>query len=104
MTYTEFWKIYLQAHRRPGTRACHYTGSLAAIGLLASAVVARDWRFLVAAVVVGYGFAWIGHAAIERNRPATFGHPFWSLISDFRMLGLWSLGRLGRHLSDAGPG
>lgn len=103
MTYSEFWKTYLDAHRQPGNRALHYVGSVAAIALLLSAAVAADWRFLAASIVVGYGFAWIGHVAVERNRPATFGHPIWSLISDFRMLGLWSAGRLRPHLLDAKP-
>jgi hypothetical protein len=104
MTYNEFWTIYLQAHRKPGTRACHFAGSAAAIVLVLCAIAARDWRFLVAAVVVGYAFAWIGHFAIERNRPATFGHPFWSLLSDFRMFGLWCAGRLEPHLTHAEAG
>ncbi|HVY17164.1 MAG TPA: DUF962 domain-containing protein [Rhodopila sp.] len=103
MTYGEFWRYYLRAHSRPGTRALHYAGSLCALCLLAMAV-AWDWRFLPAAVVVGYGFAWVGHVAIERNRPATFGHPLWSLFSDFRMLALWAAGGLGAHLHRAGSG
>ncbi|HET6605679.1 MAG TPA: DUF962 domain-containing protein [Rhodopila sp.] len=102
MTYGEFWKIYLQAHKKPGTRALHFAGSFAAIVLALCAIITLDWRFLIAAAVVGYAFAWTGHFAIERNRPATFGHPFWSFFSDFRMLGLWCAGRLESHLSDAG--
>lgn len=100
MRYEEFWDHYLQAHSRPATRAMHYTGSLCALGLLVGGAVA-DWRLLPAAVVVGYGFAWTGHVAIEGNRPATFGHPVWSLLSDYRMLALWLTGGLGPHLRKA---
>ena len=98
MTYGEFWLHYLRAHDQPGTRALHYAGSLGALMLLAVAAMRQDWRLVVAAVVVGYSCAWIGHLAVEGNRPATFGHPFWSLASDMRMLGLWISGRLAPHL------
>jgi hypothetical protein len=76
----------------------HYAGSLLAVAALAMAVVTLDWRWLIAAPVIGYAFAWAAHLGIEHNRPATFGHPLWSLASDYRMLGLWMLGRLRRHL------
>ena len=98
MTYAEFWPVYLKAHSRPATRLVHYAGSVLALGALVFAVVTRDWRWCVAAVLVGYLFAWTSHFAIERNRPATFGHPLWSLASDFRMLALWVVGRLQPHL------
>jgi len=101
MTYAEFWPHYLQAHRRKGTRALHYVGSLCAVALLVAAVLRMDWRFAIVAVVFGYGCAWVGHVAIERNRPATFGHPVWSLVSDYRILGLWLTARLQRHLARA---
>jgi hypothetical protein len=99
MTYREFWLVYLRAHNRPGTRVLHYFGSLTALILLICAVALFDWRLLIAAVVVGYACAWLGHVVVERNRPATFGHPAWSLISDYRMLVLWFGGRLGAHLA-----
>lgn len=102
MTYPEFWHRYLRAHARPQTRALHYAGSLLALACLAAALARRDWRFLPAAPVVGYGFAWAAHLGIEGNRPETFGHPAWSLASDMRMVGLFLVGRLGAHLRRAG--
>ena len=98
MSYAEFWPRYLGAHRDPRTRALHYTGTSLALTALAGAAVTRDWRWLVAAPVVGYAFAWAGHVVFEHNRPETFGHPLWSLASDFRMLGLFVSGGLGREL------
>ena len=99
MTYGEFWPHYLAAHADPRCRAMHYAGTLAALGLLGHG--ARDGRLALGCrrAGVGYAPAWFGHAVFERNRPATFGHPLWSLVSDFRMLGLFLTGRLAGELS-----
>ena len=104
MTYPEFWRRYLAAHRDPRTRTLHYLGTTLAVAALLAAAATRDWRWLVAAPVAGYAFAWTGHLVFERNRPETFGHPLWSLASDFRMLGLFLCGRLGNELRRAAPG
>ena len=102
MTYDQFWLVYLRAHAKPETRLLHYCGSLLALVCLALAIWRLDWRWLVAAPLVGYAFAWAAHFGLEGNRPATFGHPFWSLLSDFRMAGLWLAGRLRPHLERSG--
>jgi hypothetical protein len=98
MSYREFWVRYLAAHGDRRSRALHFTGTGGAIVLLVLAAATRDWQWLVAAPVFGYACAWFGHFVFERNRPETFGHPFWSLYSDFRMLALFLAGRLPGEL------
>ena len=98
MTYPEFWREYLAAHADSRSRVLHYLGTLAGVASLAAAGATVDWHWLLAAPVVGYAFSWLGHFIFEHNRPATFGHPGWSLVSDFRMLGLFLSGRLDREL------
>jgi hypothetical protein len=98
MTYHEFWRVYLAAHADPRTRGLHYLGTALGVMAIVVAGLLQDWRWLVAAPIAGYAFAWFGHFVFEHNRPATFGHPAWSLLSDFRMLGLFLSGRLDREL------
>jgi hypothetical protein len=83
------------------TRGLHYVGSLLALAAIVLALATQHWWWLIAAPVIGYAFAWIAHLFVEGNRPETFGHPLWSLASDFRMLALWLTGRLQAHLEGA---
>ncbi len=92
-SFEEFWPDYLDQHRNPVCRAFHLAGTLLGLACLGLGVVASP-VWLPAAPLSGYGLAWIGHFAFERNRPATFRHPLWSLRADFRMLGLMLTGRL----------
>jgi len=99
MTYREFWPQYLSLHADQRTRALHYAGTVAAMVMLVLAAIEWDWRWLLAALVVGYAPAWFGHIVFEGNRPATFGHPLWSLWSDIRMLALFLTGRLAGEIT-----
>jgi hypothetical protein len=93
-SFEEFWPYYVRQHRNPVNRALHFLGTtLALLALVASAaLVAPLW--LLAVPVAGYGPAWVGHFVFEKNRPATFGHPAWSLRGDFRMYRLMWGGRM----------
>lgn len=103
-TYAAFWPHYLREHSRRETRALHYLGTGLAVVCVIAAVVIPYWWLLAVAFVAGYGSAWIAHGLIEHNKPATFTYPFWSLISDFRMLYYWLTGRLAAELQSVGVG
>ncbi|MCH2486755.1 MAG: DUF962 domain-containing protein, partial [Erythrobacter sp.] len=89
-------------HSKPSTRALHYVGTSLVVAFAVLAVVTANWWLLVALPVAGYFFAWIAHFGVEKNRPATFTYPAWSLKADFKMWWLWLTGRLGPELERAG--
>jgi hypothetical protein len=98
-SFDEFWPHYLKAHRHPRNRALHYVGTSCALGCVAAGVVTSNPLWFVAAPVVGYAPAWIGHFFVEHNRPATFDYARYSLLGDIKMLGLALRGKVGDELA-----
>ena len=84
-SFAEFYPYYLGEHSNPTCRRLHFVGTSLVIALLAYTIASGKWLLLLLIPVAGYGFAWIGHFVFEKNRPATFDHPWYSLIGDFAM-------------------
>jgi len=102
-SFTAFFPEYLDAHRDPRTRAIHYFGTTLGVCSFIVFLATMDWRFLVAAPILGYGLAMPTHPIFEGNLPKTFEHPVLSFASDFYMLFLWATGRLGPELARLPP-
>lgn len=100
----EFYPDYLAKHANPVNRALHMAGTGGVIALLLGAAVTRNPRLLLSAPIAGYGLAWLGHALFERNQPATFRHPLYSLASDLLMFRDALLERLPGFRPTAGTG
>lgn len=101
--FEEFWPYYVGEHRDARTRQLHFAGTTIAMVIAAAAALCLNYWLLPAALIAAYGLAWIGHFFIERNKPATFRHPLWSLRGDLRMYGLMWRGRMAdevRRLTD----
>jgi len=85
-SFREFYPYYLQQHANRTSRRLHVGGTLLALLVAALAIAAGRWLWLLAAPLAGYLPAWLGHALFERNKPATFRHPLYSLRGDFLLL------------------
>ena len=97
-TFEAFWPYYVGEHRDPTCRVLHYIGSSCALVFLALTILVSPW-FLLAGVVSGYAFAWIGHFFVEKNKPATFTYPLWSLAADWKMYGLFITGKMAAEVT-----
>ncbi|MDB5534343.1 MAG: hypothetical protein JWO28_2658 [Hyphomicrobiales bacterium] len=84
-SFREFYPFYLSEHANRMSRRLHFIGSCGVLVLIAVAIARGNAWWLLAALVCGYGFAWIGHFFFEKNRPATFTHPIYSLMGDWTM-------------------
>jgi hypothetical protein len=100
-SFAEFWPFYLREHSQARTRALHYVGTSLVVAIMLFAAVSGRLAWLLAIPLAGYGFAWVAHFGVEKNRPATFTYPLWSLAADFRMWWLWLTGRLQPELDKA---
>jgi hypothetical protein len=84
-SFAEFYPFYLSQHRDPICRHLHAAGMLLAAAAALLIVLGGRWNELWLVPVLGYGLGWIGHFAFEKNRPATFSHPLYSLLGDVVM-------------------
>ena len=84
-SFREFYPFYLGEHRNRTNRRLHFAGSSLVLGFVLLAALRGDARWLLVALLSGYAFAWVGHFFFEKNRPATFKHPFYSFAGDWVM-------------------
>ena len=93
-TFADFWPYYLNEHSKSATRLMHCAGTLIAVSLAVFLVAIGRWWLFPLALVPGYAFAWVAHFFIEKNRPATFTHPLWSFMGDWKMFWQILTGRI----------
>ncbi len=95
-SFKSFYPFYLSQHQNSACRALHYIGSVLVIAVLVVSMVLEMYKMLFFMPVIGYGFAWVGHFVFEKNRPATFQYPVYSLVADWVMLAQWGVSLLKR--------
>lgn len=93
-SFAEFYPFYLGEHSNPTCRRLHFIGSTLVILALVAALLSGQLRWLWLMPLFGYGFAWVGHFMFEKNRPATFQHPLYSLAGDWVMYGQMLRGKI----------
>jgi len=84
-SFGDFYPFYLSEHSNKVSRRLHFTGTSIAAALLITAAITQRWWLVAVALVQGYAFAWVGHYFFERNKPATFRYPAFSLMGDWRL-------------------
>jgi hypothetical protein len=100
-TLAEFYPYYLTEHQDPRCRTTHTIGTTLFFIFLFAAIATQNWWLLIGLPLAGYGFAWFGHFVYEKNKPATFQYPLFSLASDFIMYYHTLTGQIGNKLADA---
>ena len=84
-SFSEFYPFYLSEHSDKLNRRLHFTGLLLALLVLIYVIFSQKWILLILLPIFGYGFAWLGHYFIEKNKPATFKYPLYSIMGDLVM-------------------
>ena len=84
-SFREFYPSYLDEHKDPANRRLHFLGTLLVILIVLYVIFTQNWPALILAPLFGYGFAWIGHIFVEKNKPTTFTYPIYSLMGDWVM-------------------
>lgn len=95
--FEEFWPFYVMEHKKPLTRRLHFIGTFLILPMIVGAALYSAW-LLLALPVCAYGIAWYSHFFIEKNKPATFIHPLWSLMADFKMFFMMCFGKMDKEI------
>ncbi len=95
-SFEAFFPHYLAMHSHPMTRIFHFIGTVLQVPILLACVLTGWWWGLLAIPFVSYGLAWFSHFVFERNRPATWTNPWYSLLGDYKMVGMMLRGQLWR--------
>ena len=88
-SFAEFYPVYLEQHSHPWCRYLHYLGLSLVLLLLPVFIINKAYVWILVLPIVGYGCSWIGHFVFEKNKPASFGHPFYSFLGDWVMYKDW---------------
>lgn len=84
-SFEAFYPFYIHEHSNRTCRRIHVVGTSLVIAAFVAALVTGNRWWFAAMPLIGYGFAWVGHFFFEKNTPATFKYPLWSLMGDFRL-------------------
>ena len=103
-SFRDFYPYYLSEHRNRTCRQLHFAGSTLVLALIVAAAFTRNPWLLLLVPLAGYGFAWVGHFVFEKNRPATFKHPWYSLMGDWVMYWQLLTGKIPFEERDPGTG
>lgn len=101
-SFRAFFPFYLKEHSHPTNRRLHFAGTTLVNALIIAAIVQGKPGLLWLMPLAGYGFAWAGHFIVEKNRPATFKYPLWSLMGDYKMYGMMLTGKLWGNVPTSG--
>jgi hypothetical protein len=93
-SFTEFWPHYVAEHSQPATRMLHLIGTTVGLATVIYFIASGRWWLFPLGLIPGYGAAWFAHFVIEKNRPATFQHPLWSFMGDYKMIWMMLTGRM----------
>ncbi len=100
-SFEEFWPFYVREHSHPLNRRLHFIGSSLGLVCLCLCLYTGNLFFIPLGLLLGYGFAWVGHFFIERNKPASFNYPLWSFRADWKMWALMLTGRMNVEVERA---
>lgn len=92
-SFDEFWPFYVREHAEKRNRLLHFVGTSLAFASVAFGLVRFSPFWTLFALPLGYGFAWVGHFVLQKNKPATFTYPVWSFMGDMK---LWLFTLLGK--------